>query len=157
VSLRLSSSVVGIYLVGIVAGRFLIPPVLKRISPETHLGVSLSVALAGILLFILVPSVPVKAALCALYGLGVGPVFPLLMARGSREFPDQSGVVTGVLFGGMSLGGMVFPLLMGSIAAGIGIARTYWFCAVVAFGLLVAVLLAGKPPATEPPARRPPA
>jgi hypothetical protein len=66
-------------------------------------------------------------------------------------------VVTGVLFGGMSLGGMVFPLLMGSIAAGIGIARTYWFCAVVAFGLLVAVLLAGKPPATEPPARRPPA
>jgi len=66
-------------------------------------------------------------------------------------------VVTGVLFGGMSLGGMVFPLLMGSIAAGIGIARTYWFCAVVAFGLLVAVLLAGKPPATEQPARRPPA
>jgi nitrate/nitrite transporter NarK len=87
------------------------------------------------------------------------------MARGSREFPDQSGVVTGVLFGGMSLGGMVFPLLVGSIAAGIGIARTYWFCAVVAFGLLVAVLQAGKrgraagvePAATEPPARRPPA
>lgn len=157
VSLRLSSSVVGIYLVGIVAGRFLIPPVLKRISPETHLALSLSVALAGILLFILVPSVPVKAALCALYGLGVGPVFPLLMARGSREFPDQSGAVTGVLFGGMSLGGMVFPLLMGSIAAGIGIARTYWFCAVVAFGLLAAVLLAGRPPATEQPARRPPA
>jgi DHA1 family inner membrane transport protein len=156
VSLGLSSSVVGIYLVGIVAGRFLIPLVLKRISPERHLGLSLSVALAGMLLFILVPSVPVKAALCALYGLGVGPVFPLLMARGSREFPEQPGAVTGVLFGSMSLGGMVFPLLVGSIAAGIGIARTYWFCAVVACGLLVAAL-AGQRVAREPPARRPPA
>lgn len=156
VSLGLSSSVVGIYLVGIVAGRLLIPLALKRISPDAHLGLSLSIALAGILLFILVPSVPAKAALCALYGLGVGPVFPLLMARGSREFPDQSGAVTGVLFGSMSLGGMVFPLLVGSLAARTGIARSYWFCAVVACGLLVAALAGKRASATEPPARRRP-
>ena len=148
VSLRLSSSVVGIYLAGIVAGRLLIPLALKRISPEMHLRLSLSIALAGILLFILVPSVPAKAALCALYGLGVGPVFPLLMARGSREYPDQSGAVTGVLFGCLSLGGMSFPLLIGSLAAGIGIARSYWLCAAVAFGLLVAALAMRPGPAS---------
>jgi MFS family permease len=140
VGLGLSSSVVGIYLAGIVAGRLLIPLVLKRIGAETHLRVSFSIALAGILLFILVPSVPVKALLCALYGLGLGPVFPLLMARGSREFPEQPGAVTGVLFACMSLGGMVFPLLVGSIAARIGIARSYWFCAAIACGLLAAAL-----------------
>ncbi len=140
VSLGLSSSVVGIYLAGVVAGRLLIPLALKRISPETHLRLSLSIGLAGILLFILTPSAPAKAALCALYGLGVGPVFPLLMARGSREFPEQSGAVTGVLFGWLSLGGMTFPLLVGSLATGIGIARSYWFCAAVALGLLAAAL-----------------
>jgi predicted MFS family arabinose efflux permease len=140
VSLRLSSSVVGIYLAGVVAGRLLIPLALKRISPATLLRLGLSIALAGILFFILVPSAPAKAALSALYGLGVGPVFPLLMARGSREFPDQPGAVTGVLFGCLSLGGMLFPLLVGSLASGIGIARSYWLCAAVVLGLLVAAL-----------------
>jgi MFS family permease len=140
VSLRLSSSVVGIYLAGVVAGRLLIPLALKRIGPATLLRLGLSIALAGILFFILVPSAPAKAALSALYGLGVGPVFPLLMARGSREFPDQPGAVTGVLFGCLSLGGMLFPLLVGSLASGIGIARSYWLCAAVVLGLLVAAL-----------------
>jgi MFS transporter, FHS family, glucose/mannose:H+ symporter len=136
----LFSSVVAIYLVGIIAGRFLIPFALQRMSLRAHLCASLAVALAAIVAFILVPSTPVKALLCAVYGLGVGPVFPLMLARGSREYPGQSGAVTGVLFAGMSLGGMVFPLLVGLLAARFGIARSYWFCAVAAAGLLVAGL-----------------
>jgi MFS family permease len=47
---------------------------------------------------------------------GVGPVFPLLMARGTREFPEQSGAVTGILGAGVSLGGMAFPLIVGALA-----------------------------------------
>jgi MFS transporter, FHS family, glucose/mannose:H+ symporter len=136
----LFSSVVAIYLVGIIAGRFLIPFVLKRMSLRADLCLSLGTALAAIVAFILVPSVPVKVLLCGVYGLGVGPTFPLMLARGSREFPEQSGAVTGVLFAGMSLGGMVFPLLVGLLAARFGIARSYWFCAVAVAGLLVAGL-----------------
>lgn len=139
VDLRLSSSVVGIYLVGICAGRLLVPVFLKRMHPRTNLILGLSTAFACIVPFILVPWVPVKAALCAVYGFGIGPVFPLLMARGSREFPSQPGSVTGVLFGCLSLGGMVFPLLIGSIAAKVGIARSYSVCAAVVCGLLLAV------------------
>lgn len=138
VDLRLASSVVGIYLAGIIAGRLSIPLVLKRLQPDVHLAATLCLALAAIVLFTLVPSPAAKAALCALYGLGVGPVFPLLMARGTREFPEQSGAVTGVLYGSMSLGGVVFPLLVGALAQAIGIARSYWFCAAVALGLLAA-------------------
>ena len=43
------------------------------------LPASLALALGGILAFILVPGPVAKAALCAVYGLGVGPVFPLLV------------------------------------------------------------------------------
>ncbi len=136
----LFSSVVALYLVGIIAGRFLIPSALKRVSLRVHLCASLSVALVTIVLFILVPSTPVKAVLCALYGLGVGPIFPLMLARGSREYPGQSGAVTGVLFAGMSLGGMVFPLIVGKLGESFTIARAYWFCAVAVLGLLVAAL-----------------
>jgi len=146
VSTVMSSSVVGLYLAGIIASRFLIPVGLKRLSIERHLAASLAVSVVTILLFILVPTAGVKAALCALYGLGVGPVVPLLLARGSREYPRQSGTVTGVLFAGLSLGGMVFPLLLGVIAARVGIARSYWLSAGIACGLLAVSLLPRRGP-----------
>jgi MFS family permease len=139
-SLRMSSSVVGVYLVGILVGRILVPAFLKRISARANLIMGLGIALASIVPFIIVPSVPLKIALCAVYGFGMGPVFPLLVARGSREFPSQSGAVTGVLYGCLSLGGMLFPLVVGALAGYVGIARSYFFCAVIACGLLVAVI-----------------
>jgi MFS family permease len=144
VSLRLSSSVVGVYLVGVISGRLLMPLALKRLRPEALLPASLALALGGIILFILVAGPGAKAALCAVYGLGVGPVFPLLMARGSREFPEQSGAVTGILYAGVSLGGMAFPLLVGALAGKVGIARSYWFCAAAAAALLAAALASAR-------------
>ncbi len=142
VSLRLASSVTGVYLLGIISGRLLMPVALKRLRPETLLPASLALALGGILAFILVPGPGAKAALCAVYGLGVGPVFPLLMARGTREFPEQSGAVSGILYAGIALGGMVFPLLVGAIAQSVGIARSYWFCAAAVAGLLAGAMVA---------------
>ena len=145
VSLRLASSVTGVYLLGIISGRLLMPLALKRLRPETLLPASLALALGGILAFILVPGPRAKAALCAVYGLGVGPVFPLLMSRGTREFPEQSGAVSGILYAGIALGGMVFPLLVGAIAEMAGIAGSYWFCAAAAAGLLIGALVMRAP------------
>ena len=143
VSLRLSSSIVGVYLVGIIAGRLLVPLVLKRTSPRRNLIGGLAVSLAALVAFIIVPWVPAKIALCALYGLGIGPVFPLLVAQGTREFPQQAGAVTGVLYACMSFGGMVFPLLVGALAGRWGIDRAYIFCAAMV-GVLLVVLLRTK-------------
>ena len=157
-SLRLASSVTGVYLLGIISGRLLMPLALKRLRPETLLPASLALALGGILAFILAPGPGAKAALCTVYGLGVGPVFPLLMVRGTREFPEQSGAVSGILYAGIALGGMVFPLLVGSLAQSVGIARSYWFCAAAAVGLLAGALTmragAGRVQATAAPMAR---
>jgi FSR family fosmidomycin resistance protein-like MFS transporter len=71
VSLRLASSVAGVYLVGVISGRLLMPVALRRLRAETLLPASLGVTLGGIILFILVPGPVAKAALCAVYGLGV--------------------------------------------------------------------------------------
>jgi MFS family permease len=141
VSLRLSSSVVGLYLAGVIASRFTLPQVLKRAAPRHILYGALGLTFGAILAFILVPVTPLKAALCVVYGIGVGPVFPLLVAQGTREFPTRAGAVTGVLYGAMSLGGMVFPLLVGAVAARWGIAHSYFLCATVAGVILVSVLL----------------
>ncbi len=145
VSLRLSSSVVGLYLVGVITARFLLPRLLRRHAARTVLAAGLGLALVAILSFIFVPVKAVKAALCAVYGLGIGPVFPLLVARGTGEFPTRAGAVTGVLYAALSLGGMAFPLLVGAIAARWGIAHSYVLCAALAAILLVAALVMEGP------------
>jgi predicted MFS family arabinose efflux permease len=145
VSLRLASSVVGMYLAGVICGRLLLSVFLKKIRPRTILLCWLGIALAAIMSFILVPVLTVKALLCIVYGFGIAPVFPLLVARGTAEFPTQAGAVTGVLYGAMSLGGMVFPLLVGTIAAKWGIGTSYFLCALIVCVLLAAVLRMKEP------------
>jgi MFS family permease len=150
--LRLSSAVVGFYLAGIIAGRLAITALLKKLSVGRLLASGLTLALASILVFILAPPMPIKIVACVLYGLGVGPVFPLLMSIGVKQRPDGPGAVTGMLYAFLSLGGMVFPLLVGAIAAGAGIGLSYLFCAVLATVILVAVLASGmaRKPAPAP-------
>ena len=125
VSLRLSSAAVSLFLVGVMSSRLATSWLVKQIATKTILLSSLSLASISLLIFLLVPSVGVKAALACIYGLGIGPIFPLMVAKASEEYPRQSGAVTGLLFGSMSLGGMVFPLLLGILATTIGIERSY--------------------------------
>jgi len=125
VSLRLSSATVSLFLVGVMSSRLATSWLVKQIATKTILLSSLSLASVALLTFLLVPSVGVKAALACIYGVGIGPVFPLMVAKASEEYPRQSGAVTGLLFGSMSLGGMVFPLLLGILATTIGIERSY--------------------------------
>ncbi len=139
-SLKVSSAVVSLYLIGIISGRLLITQLLKRMKSISIIKGGLVLSLASILVFILVPDIPVKLVACVLYGLGIGPLFPLLMARGVKEYPDQPGAVTGLLFGSMSLGGMVFPLLLGAIATSLGIERSYFLCGVVVVGIFMVLL-----------------
>lgn len=138
--LRLSSAIVGFYLVGIIAGRLSLTRLLRRFDATAVLASGLGLAIACILVFILAKPIPVKILACVFYGLGVGPVFPLLMSIGVRRKPDSPGAVTGLLFAFMSLGGMVFPFVTGAIAAGVGIGRSFFFNAAVAGLILLSVL-----------------
>ena len=78
-----------------------------------------------------------------LYGLGTAPVFPLLMARGTALFPDQPGTVSGVLFGSVSLGGMVFPLLLGVVASSFSIRLAYILVGIIILGQLLTLIGTG--------------
>ncbi|MBN2551327.1 MAG: MFS transporter [Spirochaetales bacterium] len=140
VSLSLSSAVVSVFLVGMIAGRLATSRLLRRFASVRILKAGLGLSLASLAVFLAVPLIAVKLAALLLYGLGTAPVFPLLMARGTALFPDQPGTVSGVLFGSVSLGGMVFPLLLGAAAASLGIRLTYTLVGVIILGLLAAVI-----------------
>ncbi len=144
VSLKLSSAVVGIFQAGLIGGRFLASWLLKSYRPEKIMIAGLTAALTCLAIFLAVPLVPVKTVLIFFYGLGLAPVFPLLMARGTAAFPDRSGTVSGVLFAFLSLGGMVFPFLYGAAASVISIERTYLLNEAVVLALLIAVIVTAR-------------
>ncbi len=141
VSMRLSSAIVGIYLAGVLTGRLSSSWIIRRIKSKNLLFIGLLTGFISLIIFIVVPSIPVKVIFCLIYGLGIAPVFPLVMAKGAEEYPKQPGAVTGILFACLSLGGMLFPLLLGVLASSFGIERSYVFnlfvIAAVAAGLFV--------------------
>lgn len=139
VPLKLSAAVVGVFLVGMIGGRLLTSRLLRRFASVRILTAGMVLSLASLIVFLLAPWIPVKLATLVLYGLGTAPVFPLLMARGTALYPDQPGTVSGVLFGSVSLGGMVFPLLLGAVASSAGIRLTYLIVGVIILGLLATV------------------
>ena len=93
----------------------------------------------GLAFFLASPWTGAKLAAIVAYGLGTAPVFPLLMANGTEVFPDCPGVVSGVLFAAVSLGGMVFPILLGAAADSVGIRGAYLIVGGVLVGLLSVV------------------
>jgi MFS family permease len=141
VSLQLSSAVVSVFLVGMIAGRLFTSRLADRLRPRGIVQGGLILAMAGLAVFLLVPSISVKVCAILVYGLGVAPVFPILMACGTSAAPDRPGTATGVLYAFVSLGSMLFPLLLGVLASVAGIQRSYAFIEVVLLGLLIAVTL----------------
>jgi MFS family permease len=141
VSLKLSSAIVSIYLVGVIVGRLSTSWLLKLFKTNHVIFYGLATAFISILVFLLVPIVNVKVVFALIYGLGVGPLFPLVMAKGTEVYPKQSGAVTGVLFACLSLGGTVFPLLLGVLATHFTIGRSYFFIVFVV--IVIALLLVG--------------
>ena len=141
VNMRLSSAAVSVFLVGMMSGRLATSWLVKRIATRTILLVGLPLALVSLLAFLLVPAVGAKAVFACIYGMGIGPVFPLIISKASAEYPRQSGAVTGLLFGCLSLGGMVFPLLLGVLASRLGIERSYFLSLSVLVFILVGILI----------------
>jgi len=138
---NISSAVVSVFLVGVIGGRLATSRLLLRFRPAGILYTGMILSLCSLIVFLIVARIPVKLAALLLYGLGTAPVFPLLMARGTALYPQQPGTVSGVLFGSVSLGGMVFPLLLGMVASSLGIRMTYVLVGVI-LTLLLLILIA---------------
>jgi fucose permease len=143
-SLSLSSAMVGVFLAGMILSRLGTSQLVKRLGSGKIMIAGLLSALISLLLLLFVPVAAIKVIFVFFYGLSIGPIFPLLMARGTATFPEQSGSVSGLLFASVSLGGMIFPLLFGTAAAYMGIAKTYLLICIILIGLLAAIVYRDK-------------
>jgi len=141
VSMRLSSAAVSVFLVGVMSSRLATSLLVKRIATKDILVSGLLLAAGSLLAFLLVPSVGMKLVLTCVYGVGIGPIFPLMVSKAAEEYPQQSGAVTGLLFGCLSLGGMVFPFLLGILASTFGIERSYFLSLSILVFILGGILI----------------
>jgi FHS family glucose/mannose:H+ symporter-like MFS transporter len=144
VDLRLASAVVSVYLIGMMAGRLGTARLLRRFPARRIVQAGLALGLVSLAAFLAAPWIPFKVLAILAYGLGGAPVFPMLMATGTAAFPDRPGAVSGALFASVSLGGMVFPIVLGAVAAAVGIRLSYLLVGFILAGLLLAVSLARR-------------
>lgn len=77
-----------------------------------------SLALVGA---VLSPVFPLTAALFALTGLFCGPIYPMIMALGGNLYPHRLSALSGALSGAAVVGSVIYPPLMGLMAARIGL------------------------------------
>jgi FHS family Na+ dependent glucose MFS transporter 1 len=96
-------------------GRLLGIPIARRFSPATILSTGVVVsAISLALLWAFPSSQPALWITTLLFGLGVSTLFPTLLTLASQSMP-LSGKLTSLFFASASIGGMLFPWLMGQL------------------------------------------
>lgn len=98
------------------AGRALPPVALRKMSEARLLLVSIILAASGVLVFYFADHAIMILLACALAGLGIGPGFPLLIARVSELIgPEHSASMVCFSFAG--IGAATLPPLVGFVGA----------------------------------------
>lgn len=102
----------------------------------------------GVALLLLGRSDAARIVGVALYGMGCGPVWPMLFVLGSRVFPERSGAAYATMMLFVMAGNSLSPAILGSAVNNVRI--TFVLCA-----LLAALVTAGGWYAAKKYARRP--
>jgi MFS transporter, FHS family, glucose/mannose:H+ symporter len=139
-----SSIAVSIYLCGVMIGRFSLSRYAHSAKSGAVIVTGLAVSAVLLVIILTVPYPWLKLVLCPLYGIGIGPLFPYLLSKGTGLYPEKPGAVTGVLFAMMSLSGMVFPFVIGLIGTNQGIEGAYYTLLGIELLIFIGIILANK-------------
>jgi len=140
-SLSIASGSVLFYLIGVISGRLLNARLVGRIDREKILKIAPVIAAFAFGGFILAKSLYATYFFIILYGFGISPLFPLLLAYGTGMVPERPGTTTGILFASLSLGGILFPPLIGLVANHLGLNTGYLVIPVLLLILELSFLL----------------
>jgi MFS transporter, FHS family, glucose/mannose:H+ symporter len=135
-----AASSVTCFWLALLSGRLLHAALLRRIPETLIYWVSLAVALAGILLYLLSHSSLQILLAAAVTALGLAPIFPLIVSRASESMLACRN--SGWVFSSASLGGALVPWLTGQASARFGSLRVAFLVPASAATLIVALSLA---------------
>jgi fucose permease len=119
-SLEQASLGISIYFFALMTGRFLGAVGLSFLPSRKFLLVTTLLALVGIVLMIMAPTVMVARIAIFITGLGSGNLFPLIFAITVEKMPDRANEISGLMIMAVS-GGAIVPPLMGLISGSLGV------------------------------------
>lgn len=107
---------------GIALGRLLSNWLAERIDYFAFtIGCALLGGLTLLSAVLIAPALPLTAALVGLTGVFYGPIYPMIMAIGGNIYPHRLAALSGGLAGAAIVGGVIYPPLMGIMAAQVGL------------------------------------
>jgi fucose permease len=129
-----------VFWAAMLAGRSGAPLLLKRRHPRAVVIAGLACASAGTALLLANSGVVTTLAAGVLCGLGMAPVFPLVVA----EYADRAGraPVSGLLFSAAGLGGAAIPALVGYLSQATGSLRLGMSTLLVFLAVMLALRVA---------------
>lgn len=130
---------VACFWLALLSGRLLNAVLLRRISEPLIYWLSLTVALAGISLYLFSHSSLQVLLAAFVTALGLAPIFPLLLSFASDSMLAQRN--SGWVFSSASLGGALVPWLTGHASARFGSLRAAFMVPAAAAVLIVALSL----------------
>ena len=121
---------------GLLAGRGIVPLLLKRMRERTLALASLVVATAGMCVLVLSSPWQWLTAAGLVVGFGLAAVFPITIALLSR-FQEMEKRIAGPMFALAGLGGTTMPWLVGAISTSFGSLHTGLIAPLLGSGLLL--------------------
>lgn len=117
---RTATWLLSVYWAMLMAGRVLSARLLRSVRKPRLVLLSGAGALAGCLILLLAPSIPVLAAGVVLTGLSFAGIFPTTLAIVGDRYQRFAGTLFGVLFSAALVGGMTFPWAIGHLSQDFG-------------------------------------
>lgn len=148
--------VVSLFWIGLVGGRMLSGRLAERVATRWLTLGAVALAVAALAVLAVAPAqIVLHAPAVLLIGLGLGPVFPNVIATGAALFPHQVSTMTVTVIAVGSIGGIIGPWLLGHTLVLVGPRPAM----ALAFGTTLAMLglfwVAGQLPGEPvPPAAR---
>ena len=128
----LAAAAISAYWIGMTVSRMLFSAVLR--DPKKTL-VGCFLASAAFLLALAVSKNPTVSLVCCFAaGFSYGPIWSTLVAQATGLFPEASAGAAGVMSAGCGIGGMIFPVLMGTVCDIFSISMSFFFLAFLALG-----------------------
>lgn len=138
-----ATAILSLFYAGMALGRLLAARLAERVAYLPFAVASLALASLALAAAVLIPWLPVQAGLFTLAGLGYGPVYPLIMALGGTLYPRRLAALSGGLAGAATVGSVVYPPLMGLLAARMGLAAGMLGAALLGLPAALGLLAAG--------------
>lgn len=140
------------YWIALLAGRAFAPLLLRHVSERLLLCLTLALGTLGFSGLLLAHSAPLALTFSAVTGLGLAPMFALLLSMLSRYSEAKNAAVPGWLFACAGLGGAAIPWMVGfisgqanSIRLGLGTA----LCAVLLIAAILSLLEGPQPHSSD--------